>query len=58
MGNALTGKNILFIVDPEGRPHASPDEVELTTWSDTELQPWAAYKMEDADKKYRGKRTR
>ena len=44
MGNALTGKNILFIVDPEGTPHASPDEVELTTWSDTELQPWAAYK--------------
>ena len=56
MGNALTGKNILFIVDPEGTPHASPDEVELTTWSDTELQPWAAYKMEHADDKCEGKR--
>jgi hypothetical protein len=56
MGNLLTGKNLLFIVDPEGTAHASPDQVELTTWSDDELQPWVAYKMEHADDKYRGKR--
>jgi hypothetical protein len=56
MGNMLTRKNLLFIVDPEGSAHASPDEVELTTWSDVELQPWVAYKMQDADEKERGKR--
>ncbi len=56
MGNILTGKNVLFIVDPEGTPHASPDEVELTTWSDAEMQPWVAYKMEHADAKNRGQR--
>jgi hypothetical protein len=49
MGGALGGKNVLFMVDPEGTAHASPDQVELTTWSDTELQPWVAYKMHDAD---------
>ena len=49
MGSALAGKNVLFMVDPEGTAHASPDEVELTTWSDTELQPWVAYKMQHAD---------
>jgi hypothetical protein len=36
---------VLFMVDPEGTAHASPDQVELTTWSDVEVQPWAAYKM-------------
>ena len=51
MGSALTGKNVLFIVDPEGTPHASPDQVELTTWSDTELQPWVAYRMQHAEPK-------
>jgi hypothetical protein len=56
MGGALTGKNVVFIVDPEGTAHANPDEVELTTWSDTELQPWVAYKMEHADGGQRGKR--
>jgi hypothetical protein len=56
MGNMLTGKNLLFLVDPEGTAHASPDEVELTTWSDFELQPWVAYKMQHAEEKYRGKR--
>jgi hypothetical protein len=56
MGSALTGRNMLFIVDPEGSAHASPDEVELTSWSDDELQPWVAYKMEHAEDKYRGKR--
>jgi hypothetical protein len=58
MGNMLTGKNVVFIVDPEGTAHANPDEVELTTWSDAELQPWVAYKMEDADDGLRGKRVK
>ena len=40
MGSALTGKNVVFIVDPEGTPHATPDQVELTTWSDVDVQPW------------------
>jgi len=56
MGNVLTGKNVLFLVDPEGTAHTAPDEVELTTWSDTELQPWVAYKMQQADGTLRGKR--
>ena len=56
MGNVLTGKNVLFLVDPEGTAHAAPDEVEMTTWSDTELQPWVAYKMQQADGTLRGKR--
>jgi len=56
MGNVLTGKNVLFMVDPEGTAHASPDQVELTTWSDVELQPWVAYKMQHADDKSHGKR--
>jgi hypothetical protein len=58
MGNVLTGKNVVFLVDPEGSAHASPDEVELTTWSDTELQPWVAYKMEHAADSFRGKRVK
>jgi hypothetical protein len=56
MGNALTGKNVLFIVDPEGTFHSSPDEVELTTWSEFEVEPWAAFRMEHADAKDRGQR--
>ena len=56
MGNMLTGKNVMFIVHPEGTAHAAPDEVELTTWSDTELQPWVAYRMQHADGTLRGKR--
>jgi hypothetical protein len=58
MGNMLTGKNLLFLVDPEGTAHAAPDEVELTTWSDTELQPWVAYKMQHADGKDQGSRVK
>ena len=54
MGNLLTGHNVLFIVDPEGTFNASPDEVELTTWSEFELEPWAAYRMQHPDPKYRG----
>jgi hypothetical protein len=56
MGGALTGRNVLFIVDPDGTFHAAPDEVELTTWSDVELEPWAAYRMEHADAASRGQR--
>jgi hypothetical protein len=56
MGNALTGKNMLFVVDPEGTAHAAPDQVELTSWSDTEQQTWVAYKMEHAEVKS-GERT-
>ena len=56
MGNLLTGQNLLFIVDPEGTFHATPDEVELTTWSEFEVQPWAAYRMADAAPSGRGDR--
>ena len=56
MGNMLTGKNVLFLVDPEGTAHASPDQVELTTWSDADTEPWAAYNMRHADEKLSGKR--
>ncbi len=55
MGGALAGRNVLFLVDPEGTFHAAPDEVELTTWSDTEVEPWAAYRMH-ADATDRGVR--
>ena len=58
MGNLLTGKNLVFIVDPEGTAHASPDQVELTTWSDVEQQPWVAYKMQKAEEKERGRRVK
>jgi hypothetical protein len=56
MGNLVTGRNVLFIVDPEGTFHATPDEVELTTWSEFDVQPWAAYRMQHAEEKDRGKR--
>jgi len=42
MGGLFTGRNVLFVVDPE----ASPDEVELSTWSDEGSQTWAGYRME------------
>jgi hypothetical protein len=54
MGSAIGGKNVLFIVDPEGTFHAAPDQVELTTWSDTDLQPWVAYTMQHVDPKLAG----
>ena len=41
MGGIFTGRNVLFVVDPE----ASPDEVELSTWSDEGSQTWAGYRM-------------
>jgi hypothetical protein len=56
MGGVLTGRNVLFVVDPEGTFHASPDEVELTTWSDVEVEPWAAYRMQHLDARDRGVR--
>ena len=45
MGGALLGRNVLFVVDPEGAPSAAPDEVELDTWDDDGTQTWAAYRM-------------
>ena len=56
MGNAMTGRNVMFIVDPEGTFHAAPDEVELTTWDEFEVQPWVAYRMEHASEAGRGPR--
>ncbi len=56
MGGAMTGQNVLFMVDPEGTFHATPDEAELTTWSDFEVQPWVAYRMTDANPAGRGDR--
>jgi len=56
MGNVLTGKNLLFLVDPEGTAHAKPDQVELTTWSDVDLQPWVAYTMQHAEEKNSARR--
>jgi hypothetical protein len=56
MGSMLTARNMVFIVDPDGSAHASPDEVELTSWSDDEMQPWVAYKMQHADDTHKGKR--
>jgi hypothetical protein len=46
MGGFWSGRNVLFVVDPEGTMHAAPDEVELTTWSEDSLNVWAAYRME------------
>lgn len=46
MGGTFTGRNVLFVVDPEGTLHAAPDQVELTTWDTDEVQTWAAYRME------------
>jgi len=45
MGGMFTGRNVLFVVDPEGTPSAAPDEVELDTWDDEGAQTWAAYRM-------------
>jgi hypothetical protein len=48
MGSMFNGRSVLFIVDPDGAPHASPDEVELTTYSDEGLNVWVAYRMQRA----------
>jgi len=46
MGGTFLGKNVLFVVDPEGSPNAAPDQVELDTWDDEGAETWAAYRME------------
>jgi len=58
MGGSFGGRNVLFLVDPEGTFDASPDEVELTTWSDFAVETWAAYRMQHAEAKGRGLRVR
>jgi hypothetical protein len=58
MGGPLVGHNVLFIVDPEGTFHASPDQVELTTWSEFDVQPWSAYRMKSAAELEGGERVR
>ncbi|HEX4155959.1 MAG TPA: M1 family aminopeptidase [Acidobacteriaceae bacterium] len=46
-GGFFAGKNLLFLVDPEGALGADGDQVELSTWdSDNGLQVWAAYGMQ------------
>jgi len=42
MGGALTGRNVLFSIDPED----VPDQVALSTWDDDSEQVWAAYSMD------------
>jgi hypothetical protein len=58
MGGAITGRSVLFMVDPEGTFHASPDQVELSTWGDFGVETWAAYRMQQAHAKDRGLRVR
>ena len=58
MGGALLGRNVLFVVDPEGTFHAAPDEVELTTWGDEGVETWAAYRMKDRHRQDHGLRIR
>lgn len=47
MGGVFTGRNVLFVVDPEGTAHARPDQVELSTWDADGVQVWAAYAMHE-----------
>jgi hypothetical protein len=46
MGSLFSGRNILFLVDPEGTFHASPDQVELSTWTADDIETWVAYRMQ------------
>jgi hypothetical protein len=47
MGGLFTGRNVLFVVDPQGALNAAPEEVGLSTWgSDEGSQTWAAYPMQ------------
>jgi len=48
MGDAQTGRNVLFLIDPEGTFHAAPDEVELSTWNGGTVRPWLSYLMQNA----------
>jgi hypothetical protein len=56
MSGALSGHNMLFIVDPQGTFHAAPDEVELSTWNDAGLQPWVSSLMQNSEGDYFGNR--
>jgi len=48
-GGFFAGKNLLFIVDPEGAIGADGDQVELATWDgDYGLHAWVAYRMQGA----------
>ena len=49
MSGALSGHNMLFIVDPEGTFHAAPDQVELSTWNEDGLQPWVSSLMQNPE---------
>lgn len=48
-GGFFAGKNLLFVVDPEGAPLADGDQVELATWGTDEFHGWTAYRMQRAD---------
>ncbi len=41
MGGTFTGRNVLFVVDPQ----STPDQVELKTWSSDDVETWAGYRM-------------
>jgi hypothetical protein len=41
MGGTFTGRNVLFVVDPQ----SIPDQVKLDTWSTNDMQTWAGYRM-------------
>jgi len=41
MGGAFTGRNVLFVVDPE----SGSDQVELDTWGDEGKEAWVGYRM-------------
>jgi hypothetical protein len=42
-GAGMFGKNILYVLDPEGAPGASPDQVELATYDEERFEMWAAF---------------
>jgi hypothetical protein len=48
-GGFFAGKNLLFIVDPEGALGADGDQVELATWDTEDFHGWAAYRMRGSD---------
>lgn len=48
-GGFFAGKNLLFVVDPEGALGADGDQVELATWAADDFHSWTAYRMQSAD---------
>jgi hypothetical protein len=42
-GSGLFGRSILYMVDPQGAPAASPEQVELATYTNTDFEVWAAF---------------